>query len=309
MTDPGRPIGKPGARAAAAQPQDRAGSALPADRFMGAMQFRPLVLDAAMGTRLCTHGLDLRCDDPALWNLTHPEKVEDVHRRDVAAGADAVVTNTFGANRFWLARFGRQDAVESTNRRAVELARRATGPLRYVLGGLGPTLAREAGAAAQQAAILSDAGVDALLFETFGAGEIEQVLEEVARSQARKIPWIVSLWEWPLPPGPLARRLLEAGACAIGLNCQPGALAAIAFAESMSRELDCPLLVKPSAGVALDPLMSPALLAAAVPRLLKRNVRLIGGCCGTTEDHVAAASGACQDYQGLRLCTPTGARS
>jgi len=261
-----------------------------------------------MGTRLCRSGLDLRCDDPAFWNLTHPEIVQDLHRRDLAAGADAVVTNTFGANRFWLARFGRGDDVEAINRRAALLARGAAGPGRFVLGCLGPTTAQEAGAAAEQAAILTEAGVDALLFETFRAGAIDSVVAEVARSQARKIPVIVSLWEWPDPPGPTARRLLEAGAFVLGLNCQPGTVAALAFAESMDADFGCPLFVKPSVAAASGLPMSPAALAAAVPRLLERNVRLIGGCCGTTEEHVAAVAEACTRYQRLSSRQPTGAR-
>ena len=68
----------------------------------------PVVLDAALGTRLLALGLDLATDDPALWNLSHPESVADLHRRDVGAGADALLTNTFGANRPRLARLGRR---------------------------------------------------------------------------------------------------------------------------------------------------------------------------------------------------------
>ena len=81
-----------------------------------------------MGTRLMALGLDPRSDDPALWNLSRPDDVLAIHRRDVAAGAGAILTNTFGANRFWLRKFGQDGAVESINRRAVRLARRAAGP-------------------------------------------------------------------------------------------------------------------------------------------------------------------------------------
>ena len=182
------------------------------------------------------------------------------------------MTNTFGANRYWLGRFGRRDAVGSINRRAAAL-RAAAGPERFVLGGLGPTTAHEAGSAAEQALILAQAGVDAILFETFRSTDIEPVLAEVTRSPARAIPLIVSLWDWPDPPGPTARRLLEHGASCVGVNCQRGVLAAIRFAESMPHGLGCPLLVKPSAGAAGAPELTPAALAAAVPRLLERNVR------------------------------------
>ena len=93
----------------------------------------PLVLDAGMGTRLLEAGLDLQIDDPTLWCLSHPEKVVAIHRRDVASGAQAILTNTFGANRAWLARFGQVGNLGPINRRAVHLARTAAGSNRFVL--------------------------------------------------------------------------------------------------------------------------------------------------------------------------------
>jgi len=263
-----------------------------ANPFMVALQRHPLVLDSGVGTRLVALGLDLQLDDPALWNLTNPGHVLEQHRRDVSSGSDAVLTNTFGANRFWLAKLGRPGAVESINRQAVDLARRAAGPGRFVLGSVGPTTARLAGAAAEQAAILVDAGVDALCFETFRAAELEYVLLEVAARPGAPIPILVSLWEWPEPPDSIARRLIELGASLIGMNCQPGIEAAVAFAQRMDGVAACPLLVKPGAGDAGRPDGSPAAFAAAVPRLLEHNVRLLGGCCGTTELHVAALRAA-----------------
>jgi methionine synthase I (cobalamin-dependent) len=245
-----------------------------------------------MGTRLVRLGLDLRVDDPAIWNLTHPEHVLEQHRRDVAAGADAVVTNTFGANRCWLEKFGRSSELESINRQAVQLARAAAGPARFVLGNLGPSVAQRGGVAAEQAAILESAGVDALYCETFRAGEIVSVLQELADRPPGRIPLLVSLWDWPEPPDALARRLVELGAAAIGMNCQAGAEAAIAFAGRIGQSVGCPLLVKPGSGEAGRADGSPAAFAAAVPMLLAHHVRLLGGCCGTSEQHVAALHAA-----------------
>jgi 5-methyltetrahydrofolate--homocysteine methyltransferase len=269
-------------------------SAASANRLLVALDHRPLLLDSAMGTRLIALGLDLHVDDPAVWNLTHPEHVLEQHRRDVSSGSGAVLTNTFGANRCWLAKFGRAGAVESINRRAVELARLAAGPGRFVLGDLGPTAAGLAGAAVEQAAILVDAGVDALCFETFKAADLESVLLELAAGPRAPIPLLVSLWEWPEPPDSTARRLIELGASVIGMNCQAGIEAAVAFAERMDRIVACPLLVKPGAGDPGRPDGSPGSFAAAVPRLLEHNVRLLGGCCGTTDRHVAALRAACE---------------
>ncbi len=245
-------------------------------------------------------------DDPALWNLSRPGDVLAIHRRDVAAGSGAILTNTFGANRFWLREFGRAGAVESINRRAVELARGAAGPGRFVFGDLGPTAAHGEGAAAEQAAILVDAGVDALIFETYRFSEVEAVLREVSRSLAAPIPLLVSLWEWPDPVGPAARRLLDLGAAVIGMNCQAGIEAAVAFAERLDGQLRCPLLVKPSAGTPSRPDDDPGSFAAAVPGLLDRNVRLLGGCCGTSDAHVAALAAACARVDPISLPTLAG---
>src|SRR5262249_15065955 len=188
--------------------------------------------------------------------------------------------------------FGREGELESINRRAVEIARSAAGSGRFVLGSLGPSAARLPGATVEQAKFLLDAGVDALCFETFKAPELESVLRELAARWARPVPLLVSLWDWPEPLDDWARRLLELGASAIGMNCQPGVEAAVAFAERMERSVHCPLLVKPGSGDNGRSDGSPAAFAAAVPRLIAHNVRLVGGCCGTTELHVAALRAA-----------------
>ena len=110
------------------------------------------------------------------------------------------------------------------------------------------------------------------------------------------VPLFVSLWEWPDPPEPAALRLIELGASVLGLNCRPGAGSAVAFAERMGRAVRVPLLVKPGVGASPDEAMSPGALAAAVPQLLSRNVRLIGGCCGTNERHISAVASACSRF-------------
>jgi len=259
------------------------------------MEETPLVLDAAMGTRLIAAGLDIKTDDPVLWCMTHPQHVASIHERDVAAGADAVFTNTFGANRCRLERLGKRKSLEAINRRAVELARSAIGPHGFVLGSMGPTCTMESGAASEQAAILVNEGVDALVLETFRFHEVEPVLQEVVGAISDAVPVFVSLWEWPVEPRPAVRRLLSAGASVLGLNCQSGASAALAFAEALGTASDVPLLVKPGVGPAPAELMSPAELRAVVPKLLENGVRLIGGCCGTTEEHVAAVA-ACAPF-------------
>jgi methionine synthase I (cobalamin-dependent) len=252
-----------------------------------------------MGTRLIARGLDLSVDDPGLWNLTHPADVLDIHRRDVSAGADVLIANTFGLNLPWLKRSGYQEEFRNVNRCALELACGAAGPDRLVIAGIGPAAALEPGAIADQAAVLIEYGVSGLLLETFHPDQVESALVELQFAVAAGVPIVASLWQWPEAPGPLARRLLELGASALGMNCQLGAEAAVRFVNQLAGVVTCPLLVKPSGGVAGDPDCTPEAFARAVPVLIRLGARLIGGCCGTTEEHVAAIAGACR-YRGAR---------
>ncbi len=233
--------------------------------LLAAIAAGPVVLDAGMGTRLMALSLDPRSDDPALWNRARPADVLAMHRRDIAAGAAAILTNTFGANRFWLSKWGQNDAVELINRRAVLLARDAAGEGRFVIGDIGPTAALRPGAAVEQAAILVDAGVDALILETYGFPDVERVLRDIRSSLRVPIPLLASLWQWPDPYAAAARRLVDAGANVIGMNCQAGIEAAIAFAEGLHGQTGCPLLVKPSAGRPGRPADDSALFARRCP--------------------------------------------
>jgi 5-methyltetrahydrofolate--homocysteine methyltransferase len=281
-----------------------------ADRFLAALDRGPLVLDAGLGTRLCALGLDLRTDDPALWNLTHPAEVLDQHVRDVKAGSQVLFSNTFGANRSWLARYGRADSVEAINRAAVELARAAFGAGGFVAGDIGPSAAEQPGAAAEQAAMLVDSGIDVLVFETFLAESLMDVLREVLAALDTPVPILASLWKWPEEPEATARRLEDLGVTVVGINCQPGMDAAIALAGRLHGAISCPLLVKPSASGegTTEWSSTPAAFAAAVPQLLEWDVRLFGGCCGTTESHVEALARACAPHQNQNRLERTGVR-
>jgi len=244
-----------------------------------------------MGTRLIDRGLRLDGDDPALWNLSHPEAVAEVHALDLAAGAKAVVTNTFGANRLWLARYGKAGEAAAINRRGAALAREAAGPDRFVVGSIGPTAAGDPDALRAQADALADASVDALLFETFRADQAAAALAAVRGLDG--LPRIVSLIAWPEAAGEAVRRLEDLGASALGGNCQNGTAAALETAERLAPLTRLPLWIKPSAGLPGTPPEEPASFAAAAPKLLALGVRFLGGCCGTTEAHVAALHAAC----------------
>ncbi len=257
-----------------------------------------MLLDAAMGTRLLACGLRLEDDDPCLWNLTHPDAVLTLHRRDAAAGAEAVVTNTFGANRQALARLGRETDAEVAviNQAAVALARRAVGPGGFVIGDLGPTAA-DGGAVAGQVAVLIAAGVDALLFETHRLDQAEAALDQLDGASCGRVavPRLVSLIAWPDDPGAAVARLVARGADAVGGNCQDGMAQALVLAERLRGATALPLIVKPAAGRPGGPVDGPQAFATAVSRLKALAPVLVGGCCGTTEMHLAAVRSAWYD--------------
>jgi 5-methyltetrahydrofolate--homocysteine methyltransferase len=268
------------------------------DRFRAAIGRGLVLLDAAMGTRLLALGLRLEDDDPCLWNLAQPGAVAAIHDRDVAAGSQALLTNTFGANRSWLARLGRVEAVgervAEINRAAVALARRAAGSGGFVVGDIGPT-ATEGGAVAEQAAHLIDAGVEALILETHRLDQAESALRQIERAGGARVPVLVSLIAWPDPPDAAVARLETLGASALGGNCQDGMGAALDLVERLRPTTALPLIVKPAAGRPGGPIDAPEAFAKAVPRLRALVPVLVGGCCGTTESHLAALKAAWYD--------------
>jgi methionine synthase I (cobalamin-dependent) len=260
-------------------------------RLDAALAHGPIILDAAMGTRLIAAGLNLTSDDASLWNLTNPDMVATVHRRDVAAGSTAVLTNTFGADRAWLARFHFEDKVAPINQAGAALARTAAGQNRLVIGSIGPTAASEPGAYREQADALEDSGVDGLLLETHQVSSAERALAEIAGT--RMVPLLVSLVAWPDQPADTVRRLADLGAAVVGVNCVPGMEAAVATARALRAVTSLPILVKPNAGNPGEPFHDAASFARFVPSLLELGPILVGGCCGTDDTHVAALRAAC----------------
>lgn len=270
------------------------------NRFRERLESGPILLDGAMGTRLIARGLKPGGnDDSALWNQTHPDAVAAIHALDIAAGADALFTNTFLAHRSNLARFGRADTVAAVNRRAVELARAAAGPDRLVIGSIGPRAAVESeggprGLVAsyqEQARALCESGVDALILETHRIRRAAAALAAIRDGAG--VPILVSLYRWPSPSRPArieraVNRLVNAGADGLGVNCVADLDMAAALAAGLRTVSAVPVLLKPSAWVSQFESTSPADFAAAVPVWLERGARLIGGCCGADESHIAA---------------------
>jgi methionine synthase I (cobalamin-dependent) len=255
------------------------------DRFREALK-SGILLDAAMGTRLIAQGLDLATDDPVLWNLSHPDAVDHVHASDVAAGSQAVLTNTFGANRVWLARYGLENKVGWLNRVASAVARCGGGEGTFRIGSIGPTAAEAPGAVLEQAEALEEAGVDALIFETYSAEPAEWALREVAGRV--NLPLLVSLFEWPEPLAEPVRRFADLGAEAIGANCQDGMEPAVALARRLREFTDLPLIVKPAAGRSDVASARHSTFFRTATVLRELGPLLVGGCCGTTWTHLVA---------------------
>lgn len=257
-----------------------------ADPLAARLARAPILLDAAMGTQLIAQGLDLSWDDPCLWVDSHPDAVLAVHQGAIAAGAEALFTNTFGANRFWLTRFGRGSDVAPLNRRAVALARLATGPDRFVLGSIGPTVLGDGpGPLWEQAETLLDAGADGLVLETF---RHEQALAALDALRSLDRPIWVGLFDWPESIGSALKQLTGAGAAVVGLNCTADWGLIGRFLTALAEPGTTAGWLKPAGEESGDSGVAPGGFRLLARRLGEIGRGAMGGCCGTTAEHLGA---------------------
>jgi len=279
------------------------------DDFVAALRAGGLVFDGAMGSSLYEKGnLYTACFEE--MNLSRADVVTQIHRDFVEAGAEVVETNTFGANRVRLARHGFEGKVREINAAGVRLAREAAGKRAFVAGSVGPTgLTLEAlapGALAdvslafrEQCDALAEAGVDALILETFRQpDELKLALEAARAASNGKVPVIacVSFDEGGTtadgrPPEQVARLLADWGATAIGVNCATGPAGVYEMLTRM-HEPGLPLVAIPNAGMPqqvdgrLAYMATPEYFQVYARRLFKAGANAVGGCCGTTPDHI-----------------------
>ena len=274
----------------------------------------PLLCDGAMGTLLYARGVSLdACFD--VLNLNNPRVVQSIHADYIAAGADCIETNTFGANRFKLAVHGLERQVREINRRGVALARDvressgrdvfvlgSIGPLGKYLAPLGTVTPDEARAAFQeQAEALLEGGVDAFVIETFS--DLDEVALAVAAIRAiTDVPIIAQMAFTDdgttftgRPAAEVARALRALPIQALGANCSVGSSTLYEVLEHMRPEAgDLPLCIQPNAGLPsrigerLIYLSSPVYMAEYAERMVGAGAHLVGGCCGTTPQHIAA---------------------
>lgn len=269
---------------------------------------RPHVFDGAMGTQLYAKGVFINRSYDEL-NLKEPDLVRDVHRAYVKAGAELLETNSFGANQIKLAEYGLDKQVIEINAAAARLAREAAngralvggaiGPLGIRIEPYGPTSLDEARAVFRtQATGLLEGGVDFFILETFSdLDEIHQAILGVR--EAGDLPIIAQMTvqedgstAYGTLPETLATQLDEWNVEAMGLNCSVGPAGILSAIEKMATATKRKLSAQPNAGLPREIqgrkmyMASPEYMAKFSQRLIRAGVKFVGGCCGTTPEHI-----------------------
>ena len=272
------------------------------------------IFDGAMGTMLYSRGFFInKCYDEL--NLREPDAVLDVHRAYIEAGAEIIETNTYGANRVKLRTFGLEDEIRAINVEGARLARKAAGDRAWVTGSIGPlgiriepygpTSRQEAREFfREQASALLEGGVELFVLETFAnIDEIEQgifairdicslpVIGQMTITTERKTLYGHT-------PSTIARRLESAGADVIGLNCSVGPDVMLDAIEELAAATTRKISCLPNAGLPREVhgrqmyMASPDYMGKYAKRLTQKGVKFIGGCCGTTPEHIRTMADA-----------------
>lgn len=275
---------------------------------------RVLLSDGAWGTLLQAKGLKPG-ECPEMWNLSHREEVLGIARSYTEAGCDLVETNSFGANRIKLASYGLADKTDEINRVAAEISREAAGNNRYVAGSVGPTgkimLMGDISEPElydvfrQQSAALEKGGADIIIIETMSAIDEASIAVRAARENTGCIV-IATMTFSKTPKGDyrtmmgvspegMAVAMKNAGAHVIGSNCGNGIEQMTGIVIAIRKvNTEIPVIIQANAG--LPELAdgktfyreSPEIMASYVEELINAGTNIIGGCCGTTPDHIKA---------------------
>src|SRR5215204_644121 len=292
--------------------------------FTDALDERVLVCDRAMGTMLYAKGVFINKSFDAL-NVTQPDLVAEVHQAYIRAGADVIETNTFGANRIKLGAFGLADRTHAINLQGARIARHAAREQAYVAGAIGPLGIRiepwgKTGVDEaeeyfrQQAAALLEGGVELFVLETFrDVNEISAAIRAVRSLCDLPIVAQVTTEEDGntldgAAPETFVPELEHLGANVVGVNCSVGPAAMLETVERMAEVSTVKLAAQPNAGRPREVegrniyLCSPEYMASYARRFINTGVRLVGGCCGTTPDHIRAIKAA------VRSMAPAAAR-
>jgi len=278
-----------------------------------------LISDGAMGTFLQAKGLQPG-ESPEFWCLTHPDAVKNIAEAYIAAGSDIIETNSFGGTSYKQKEFGLEDKVVEMNRAAARIAREAIGDKGYVAASVGPTgkIPYDEGGDApnedlysafkEQVIALADGGADAFCIETM-MSTIEAVQAIKAAKENTGLPIICTFTFEPgargyrtmmgTAPADAAKAAFESGADIVGANCGNGIDNMIEITRQIREALpDTPIMIQANAG---KPVLengktvfkeTPEDMAARVPELVAAGANIIGGCCGTTPDHICAIAQA-----------------
>lgn len=272
-------------------------------------KFKEIVIfDGAMGTEIYKHHFFVNTCFDAL-NLSAPDVIRSIHGAYADAGADVMTTNTFGANRARLSGFGLAESLEAINRAGVELARECAGTEKLVAGSVGPVFdlvqkdddpfAHCVELLKEQALILADAGVDFILFETFAT--LTGVKAALKAAESLNTPYMLSITVdrngdsakgEPLDLMLKAVHEAKVQPVALGLNCGEGPEGMLSALERMITMTQLPIVVQPNAGLPkqvdgrLIYMTSPEYFATYAIRYTNLGAKGIGGCCGTTPEHI-----------------------
>ena len=283
--------------------------------FLEALAAGPLVVDGAMGSQLFERGVLYNACLEEL-NLTRPELIRKVHEDYVRAGANVIETNTFGANAMRLDKHGLSHKVAALNESGARLARAAAGAKGFVVGAIGPSgyflgeaspddITKVRLALGEQARALVASGVDALLVETFRqTNELRVVIEAAVLAAGGTVPVIASAsvdehnrMADGTTSAEVARLMKEWGASVVGVNCCDGPMNVLEAVQPML-ETGLPVWAVPNAGLPrrvddrLVYVSTAEYFGVYARRMYKLGVKLVGGCCGTTPDHVKRIAAA-----------------
>ena len=277
-----------------------------------------ILADGAIGTMLIARGLEPGAC-PEEWTLTRPEVLEEIAGLYLEAGADVITANTFGASPMKLAPYGLADRTEEINAAGVAVVRKAVGDKAYVLGDVGPSgrLLKPYGDAdkdevyesfERQAKALVSAGVDVIFVETMMDLTEATLTVEAIKAVSSDVPVVATMTFDETPRGfytimgvsveDAAAGLAAAGADIVGSNCGNGIENMVKIARKFREHTDLPLIIQSNAGLPdivngeLVYPETPEFMAAKVKDLLDAGVSIIGGCCGTTPEHIRAIRSA-----------------
>jgi len=293
-------------------------------RFLEALKSgRVLLMDGAMGTELQRRGIRPgECYEQ--WNLTHPDDVRSIHQAYAGAGAEVLLANTFQANPVALARHNLQDCMAAVHKAAIENA--CSMPGRFVLASVGPLelpegRKEEAAEESLDRTVLSCTAADAILLETWSSPLALGAAHGGCRAarELAGVPVLLSLTYRRALDGSLATesghspewfatQARQNGIAALGVNCgrDIGMDEVLEIVSRYRRVTDLPLFARPNAGTPTQEggrwvyPHTPAMMAARLPELLEAGVSMVGGCCGTKPEHIAAFRGVVDAWNARR---------